>query len=101
MAEKNIPLEGFVRKVLTCVKEEKRTTEEIQECYINHYPQSLLEKALGLPRDIKKTESVLLWLVKEDFIHKEVTNFTDEALEKETEIFWISNKGRSYLLPKK
>lgn len=102
MLEKNNEVSVFARRVLVCVKENKLTTREIWESYKRHYPQGIIGKTLHLHDVVVgKVEVTLLWLAQEGFIHKECTNFTFEALEKETEIFWISNKGRKYLMPKK
>lgn len=102
MIEKDIEVGMFARRVLRCVKEIKLTSEEIWESYKKLYPQSFIAKAINLHEiSLTRVEATLHSLAKEDFVHKEATNFTDEALEKETEVFWISNKGRKFLLPKK
>jgi len=102
MLEKNNEMSVFARRVLARVGENKLTAEEIWENYKRYYPQGFIERTLHLHEvGLTKIVNTLFWLAQEGFIHKESTNFTDEALEKETEIFWISNKGRKFLLPKK
>jgi hypothetical protein len=91
----------FSRKVLTCVKDQKRTLEEIRGHYLKLYPQGMIAKVLVLPVTSEKIKIALLSLVSGGYVYKEVTNFIEKPLRKETEIFWISNKGRKYLLPKK
>ncbi|MBP6949021.1 MAG: hypothetical protein KBC41_00515 [Candidatus Pacebacteria bacterium] len=99
--QKKEVLEVVYRKVLFCVKEQKRTAEEIQNEYIRCYPQGLLAKVLSPPPGVEEIRLKLMYLVKEGFVLKELTNYIREALDKEVEIFWISDKGRSYLLSKK
>lgn len=101
MFGKNISMDVFHRRVLKCVQEKKWTTEEIWICYLKSYPQGLIEKVLVHPVTKAKIVLALHNLVIQDLVHKEVTNFTDQPLDEETEIFWISNKGRSFHLSKK
>lgn len=102
MDEHKQELDIFVRRVLVCCREQRLTSEEIQVIYLGLYPQSLLAKTLKLPPlGVYKIKAALVELVKLGLVHRELTNFTDKALKKETEIFWISNKGRSHLLRKK
>lgn len=102
MAEINIGMDIFVRRVLMCFKEQRLTAEEVREIYSKLYPPTLVERALRLPHvDVIKIKTALSRLVKEDFVHKELTIFTDHLLKKDTEIFWLANKGRSFLITRK
>lgn len=102
MDEYKQELDIFVLRVLRCCKEQRLTAEEIRGIYLGLYPQSLVAKTLKLrPVSIYTIRAALATLIACDFVHKELTNFIVVSLKKETEIFWISNKGRSYLLRKK
>ena len=101
MSNKKIEMDNSFRRVLLCVKEQRNTAEEIRVRYIQLYPQGLVAKVLVPPVSLVKIKAALLWLHVEGFINKELTIFTDRALKEYTDVFWISNKGRSYLLPKK
>lgn len=101
MVSPKVTVEGMNLKVLKCFKEQRWTLEEVWNVYISLYPRVFIAKMLMPPTPIEKIKEALDWLVEADFVHKELTSYTDRALKKETVIYWISNEGRSYLHRKK
>lgn len=103
MKEVNILDDTFLKNVLRCVKESKRTGEEIWHLYNKVYPPPWyrLDKRHGPSVQLREVESALTRLTEGGYLQKELTWFTDHALEKETFVYRLSNAGRSALISKK
>ena len=101
MVAPKVVVEGMNLQVLKCFKEQRLTLEEIWKTHTALYPRIFIAKMLMPHTPIGKIKEALDWLTEADFVHKELTNYTDRALKEATMIYWISDKGRSYLHRKK
>ncbi len=102
MLDKNVVVDMFAKRVLTCMKEQSRNVKEVQEEYMRLYPPGFFRRQLSNPVSEHKIETALKELLSFDFLLKEITRFHgDKALRKDIIIYRLTNKGRSYLLIKK
>lgn len=101
MIQPKIEISDFDRRVLSCFKEQRITSDEVSVVYRGLYPRRLVAKILLPPVSTMDIELALSRLICSDLIHKELTNYTDRPLKEETNVFWISNKGRSFMHRKK
>jgi hypothetical protein len=102
MPNENVQLDVFVRNVLACMKEQRRSIKEVQEEYMKQYPPGFWRKQLSAPVSLFEIEMALDRLVSLGFLSTEITRFHgDEPLSEDIAIYFVTNKGRSHLLPKK
>ncbi|MFA6608339.1 MAG: hypothetical protein WCT07_00270 [Candidatus Paceibacterota bacterium] len=92
----------FVRHVLLCINERKLTIEEIHKRYLQKYPPpfDFIKKFLP-PVSIGKVKGAVKILLDEGYITKEIVRFTDQVLEKDTPVYFLSQSGTIALLKKK
>ncbi len=102
MSDKNVELDVFVRKVLACMKEQRRSVEEIHEEYLRLHPPGFFRRQLFNPVNKGMIEVALRELVVLELLTKEITRFHgDRALRNDIFVYRLTNKGRSSLLPRK
>lgn len=102
MQSENVQVDIFVRRVLVCMKEQRRSVKDVQEEYMKLYPPGFLRKQFSDTIGAHKVETALRELVVLGFVSKEITRFhRDRSLHKDIVVYHVTNKGRSYLLPKK
>jgi hypothetical protein len=102
--EKNkssISLDVFERRVLSCVTEVRCTGEEIHQRYILQYPRGKVMKVFVPPESLEKVERALGKLTSSDLVLHDLLSYTYKPLKKETDVYCLSNKGRSFLSRKK
>ncbi len=91
--QKAIGNNTLASRVLRCVKSTAETAEEIRARYLQLYPgQRILRKIIS-PISVAEIENHLKFLVKEGYVHREVTRFTDRALPGDTAVFNTTQKG--------
>ena len=85
----------FVHHILLCIDERKLTVDEIHKKYLQLYPPrfDFIKKILP-PVPLIKVRSAVKVLLEEEYITKELTRFTDQPLDRDTEIYFISQHGR-------
>jgi hypothetical protein len=91
--QKAIGNNTLANRVLRCVTSKQQTSEEIRKRYLQLYPPSRIMSKLIRPISIIGIESGLELLVREGYVQKEITRFTDEALSEDTSIFKTTQKG--------
>lgn len=98
---KDILSRGITRKVLCCVKENGRTVEEIWKEYQKIYPRSYIgQKIFGQAILFTTISALLDQLYRNDYVERNITRFTTQALKVDSHTYCLSRKGRSALLPK-
>lgn len=100
--------DAFVHKVLKCMGNQKLTKEEIEEKYdllyvIPKIPLSRHDIGRAFQRSATpqsptvNIEQKLLFLMNEEYIRREITRFTYKALDKDTYIYFVTQKGKNFL----
>ncbi len=102
MSNKNVQLDVFVKRVLGCMKEQRRSVKEVHEGYMKLYPPGFFRRQLSGDVSEYKVEVALRKLNSLGFLEREVTRFhNDISLKKDIAVYYLTNEGRLYLLPKK
>ena len=83
----------LANKVLRCVRSSQQTSEEIRTRYLQLYPPSRIMRKIISSISILEIESTLGFLVKERYVHREITRFTDHALAGDTLVFNTTQQG--------
>lgn len=94
-------LSSFERKVLSVVRNQRQTEDEIVARYIGYYPRNSVMKTLIPLVSSRNIIKALNILYSKKYVEKESTIFTDHLLDKDTLVFWLSEKGRGLISPKK
>ena len=91
----------LVRKVLRSVTESKmETVEEIQYRYTQLHPPSFFMRKMPSV-SIQNLEWALRFLVREEYVRREITRYTDRVLKHDTPVYQLSQKGLAFVLKKK
>ena len=102
MSDEDMEISIFVRRVLTCMKEQRITKEKIRKEYISHYPPSFWKKQFSAPVSEVEIERGLKQLIVLGFVGRELTRWYEgETLSVDTPIYSVTNEGRFFLYHKK
>ncbi len=102
MSNENLQLDIFIRRVLACMKEQRRSVKDVHEEYTKLYPPGFFMRQFSNQVSEYKIETALKKLQTLGFLSKEVTRFHgDRTLRQDIAIYLLTNKGRSYLLSRK
>ncbi len=90
----------FTRRILGCLSSTKHTVEEIRSVYLKQFPQGRIMKVLVPAKTPGEVRHALQDLVTLGMAVKEITRFTDQVLDRDTEVFSLTDKGSRFLLKK-
>ncbi len=101
MIQPKSELPPFFVSVLSLVTGNDRTAEEIYGLYIDRLRRNPFTRIVGTSVRAHEIEDTLLYLVKEKYIQKSLTNFISEPLDHEVAIFRLTKKGSDVIDSKK
>jgi hypothetical protein len=92
---------SFFVSVLSFVTENDRTAEEIYGLYKDDLLTRPFTRIVGTSVRANEIEDVLLYLAREGYVKKSLTNFISEPLDHEIAIFRLNKKVSNAILAKK
>jgi S-methylmethionine-dependent homocysteine/selenocysteine methylase len=102
MSNENMRLDIFIRRVLACIKEQRRSVKDVHEEYMRLYPPGFFMRQFSSSIPEYKVEIALKKLQTLGFLSKEITRYyRDKTLRQDIATYCMTNKGRSFLLAKK